>query len=184
MLYGDISSADMVKIHVHTGKLSLMRYADFSSRLPKLMERVKIKLRVQDFDYFEYGDEYEPTYLYLKSKYLNEDHPEYAEQLAFDEQLESLSLFDFNGYGPKPSIFHEVLNKARWQILDNQLIRSVLIPDIDSPCADNFSYRDLIECGETWEKIKIDNAPLQADSYTALYELAKNILDPVIDYYG
>ncbi len=46
MLYGDISRADMIKVHVHSGKLSIMRYDDFSARLPKLMERVKIKLRV------------------------------------------------------------------------------------------------------------------------------------------
>ncbi|HQV23956.1 MAG TPA: DNA phosphorothioation-associated putative methyltransferase, partial [Agitococcus sp.] len=184
MLYGDISRADMIKVHVHSGKLSILRYDDFAARLPKLMERVKIKLRVQDFDYFEYGEEYEPTYLYFKSKYLNEEHPDYAEQLAFDEQLESLSLFDFSGYGPKPSVFHQVLANSRWQVLNNQLVRSQKNPNLDNHCGSNFTYRDLIECGETWQKIKINNNPIQADSYTALYELAKNILDPVIDYYG
>jgi DNA phosphorothioation-associated putative methyltransferase len=184
MLYGDISRADMIKVHVHSGKLSIMRYDDFSARLPRLMERVKIKLRVQDFDYFEYGEEYEPTYLYFKSKYLNEDHVEYADQLEFDEKLDSLSLFDLSGYGPKPSVFHQVLANARWQISDHQLIRSQLAPDLDDECGDNFIYRDLIECGETWQRIKVSNNPVQADSYTALYELAKNILDPVIDYYG
>jgi len=35
---------------------------------------------------------YEPTYLYLKSRYINEDHPNYAEQLNFDEQLSALNL--------------------------------------------------------------------------------------------
>ncbi len=184
MLYGDISRADMIKVHVHSGKLSILRYDDFAARLPKLMERVKIKLRVQDFDYFEYGEEYEPTYLYFKSKYLNEEHPDYAEQLAFDEQLESLSLFDLSGYGPKPSVFHHVLANSRWQVNNNQLVRSQKIPNLDDHCGSNFTYRDLIECGETWQKIKINNNPIQADSYTALYELAKNILDPVIDYYG
>jgi hypothetical protein len=176
--------AATIKVHVHSGKLSILRYDDFAARLPKLMERVKIKLRVQDFDYFEYGEEYEPTYLYFKSKYLNEEHPDYAEQLAFDEQLESLSLFDFSGYGPKPSIFHQVLASARWQVKDNQLMRSQSIPSLDEACGLSFTYRDLVECGETWQKIKIDNSPLQADSYTALYELAKHVLDPVIDYYG
>lgn len=184
ILYGDISNADIIKVHVHTGKLSLMRYDDFSARLPKLIERVKIKLRVQDFDYFEYGDEYEPTYLYLKSKYLNEDYENYAEQLAFDERLESLSLFDFSGYGPKPSVFHKVLSGARWHFSQNQLIRSQNTPDLNDCCGNNFTYRDLIECGETWQTLKVDNTPVQADSYTALYELAKNVLDPVIDYYG
>jgi hypothetical protein len=45
-------------------------------------------------------------------------------------------------------------------------------------------YRQLIECGETQQNTGLANLPKQADSYTALYELAVNVLDPVIDYFG
>ena len=38
-----------------------MRYDDWEKDEPLLMERVKIKLREQDIDFFEYGDEFEPT---------------------------------------------------------------------------------------------------------------------------
>jgi len=51
-----------------------MRYDDFKNLpLPRLLERVKVNLRQQSFDLYEYGEDYEPTYLYLKSRYINEE---------------------------------------------------------------------------------------------------------------
>ena len=185
MLYGDIASADMIKIHISSGKLSLLRYEDFyGSPLPLLLERVKIKFRSLDFDFFSYGEEYESTYLYLKSRYLNEESLGYVEQIEFDEKLEELNLFSFEGYGPRPQQFRDILARARWQVEGMCLIRSKDIPDVGTECGRFLSYRTLIECGETWENLKIDNVPQQADSFTALHDLAVNIIDPVIDYFG
>jgi len=184
-LYGDIEQTDLIKIHSQSGKLSLMSYDDFDNKaLPLLMERVKINLRDQLFDLYQYGDEYEPTYLYLKSRYINEDHPNYAEQLNFDEQLSALNLFDFKHHGPKPQQFRDTLNTARLEIKDFNLIRSQTLPDLDGSCGQHLSYRQLIECGETQAKTGLSNCPKQADSYTALYDLASHVLDPVIDYFG
>jgi len=185
ILYGDIEQTDLIKIHSQSGKLSLMCYDDFENTpLPRLIERVKINLREQLFDLYQYGDEYEPTYLYLKSRYINEDHPNYAEQLNFDEQLSALNLFDFNNHGPKPQAFRDTLNNARWEIKGFNLSRSQTLPDLDSPCGQHLSYRQIIECGETQAKTGLANCPKQADSYTALYDLASHVLDPVIDYFG
>ncbi|WP_256360247.1 hypothetical protein [Methylomonas koyamae] len=63
ILYGDIEQTDLIKIHIQSGKLSLMRYDDFEDQpIPRLLERVKINLREQTFDLYEYGEEFEPTY--------------------------------------------------------------------------------------------------------------------------
>ena len=214
-LYGDPESADLIKIHIRSGKLTLMRFDDFLGKpLPRLLQRVKLKLREQDFDVFEYGEPsappfekgglggisdatfpkgggldsaariYTPPYLYRKSRYLNEEMPNYAEQLAFDETLENLKLFDLDGYGPKPGDFDHQLETARWCIDGFNLNRSQTIPDLDSPCGQHFTYRHFIECGETQAQTGLPNLPKQPDSYTALCELAANILDPAIDYYG
>ncbi len=184
-LYGDPSAADLIKIHIRSGKLTLLRFDDFlGTPLPRLLQRVKLKLRNQDFDLFDYGGDYQPTYLYRKSRYLNEEMPNYAEQLAFDEALENLGLFDLEGYGPKPAEFDAKLEAARWAVDGFSLVRSQTIPDLDSSCGQYFSYRDLIECGETQARARLPNLPKQPDSYTALHDLAVNILDPVIDYYG
>lgn len=185
VLYGDIDQTDLIKIHSQSGKLSLMRYDDFENQpLPCLLERVKINLREQTFDLYQYGEEYEPTYLYLKARYINEEFPHYAEQLNFDEQLQALNLFDLIGYGPKPDHFRQTLTSNRWVIDGFELVRSPNLPELDSPCGHYLTYRQLIECGETQQAIGLLNIPKQADSYTALFELATNILDPVIDYFG
>lgn len=185
VLYGDIEQADLIKIHSNSGKLSVLRYDDFENQpLPRLLERIKINLKDQLFDVFQYGDEYEPPFLYLKSNYINEEFTNYAQQLAFDEQLQALNLFDLTGYGLKPSVFHKILENARWDIVDFELVRSQTIPKLDAPCGHYLTYRQLIECGQTQQQSGLANLPKQPDSYTALYELAKNILDPVIEYFG
>lgn len=185
MLYGDIEQADLIKIHSQSGKLSLMRYDDFIGQpLPRLLERVKINLREQTFDLYQYGEGYEPPYLYVKSCFINAEFPYYAEQAYFDEQIQTLGLFDFSAYGPNPNDFQETLANARWDIDGFQLVRSQALPDIDSLCGRYLSYRQLLECGETQHATGLANLPKQPDSYTALYELATHILDPIIDYFG
>jgi DNA phosphorothioation-associated putative methyltransferase len=185
VLYGDIEQADLIKIHIHSGKLSLMSYDDFVNKpLPRLLERVKINLREQTFDLYQYGEEFEPTYLYLKARYINEEFPHYAEQLNFDEQLQALNLVELSGYGPKPDEFCRALASARWEIDGFKLIRSRSIPDLDAPCGNYLTYRQLIECGETQQVTSIPNVPTQPNSFNALYDLAINVLDPVIEYYG
>ncbi len=184
-LYGDPESADLIKIHIRSGKLTLMRFDDFIGHpLPRLLQRVKLKLREQDFDLFDYGGGYPQPYLYRKSRYLNEEMPNYAEQLAFDEALENLNLFDLDGYGPKPNDFDNTLEAARWAIDSFNLTRSQTIPDPDRASSRHLTYRQLVECGETQAKTGLPNLPNQPDSYTALRDLAANILDPVIEYFG
>ena len=94
VLYGDIQTADLIKIHIGSGKLTLMKFDDFEGQpLPRMVERIKLNLRSQDIDIFEYGDQFERPYLYLKSRYINEEFSRYGEQLAFDEKLAELQDF-------------------------------------------------------------------------------------------
>ncbi len=185
VLYGDVENADLVKIHSQSGKLSLLSFDDFSQAVPKLVERVKINLITQAIDFFHYDDiHYQSPLLYLKSRYLNEVSEHYAEQLAFDETLQSLNLLNLDRYGDTRRDFYQKLEQARWQIDGLLLIRSQTIPDLDRFCGQYFRYRDLIECGQTQQLMGLENQPQQADSYTALYELVVNVIDPVIDYFG
>lgn len=185
VLYGDVSSADLIKIHIRSGKLTLMKYDDFTNKpLPRMVQRVKLNLRQQNLDIFDYGDPYEPPYLYLKSRFINEEYPFYAEQVAFEEELERLGLAGFSGYGPPVSEFDAKLEQRRYQVESFKLARSHTIPDLDAPCGHYLTYRQLIECGETQARTGLPNLPKEADSYTALLELAVNVLDPVIEYFG
>jgi len=94
-----------------------MRYDDFSGKaLPQMMERVKINLRTQGIDYFVYGEEFEPPFLYHKSRYINEEFSDFPEQVAFEKKLAEVGLFDFSGYGPKPGDLLETLAQNRWAV--------------------------------------------------------------------
>jgi hypothetical protein len=72
----------------------------------------------------------------------------------------------------------------RFEIIEGKLVRSTKIPQLDQLCGMNFSFRQLIECGETQARLGLPNRPTSPATYNALHDLAKNILDPVIDYFG
>ena len=184
-LYGDPSSADLVKVHIRSGKLTLMNFDDFSGKAtPRMLERTKINLMNQRIDVYQYGEEFEPPNLYFKSRYLHEDQEGYSEQLRFDEKLEEMRVADFSGFGPSPSEFEQILQGNRLSIDGYALVRSRDIPPLDSACGRYFKYRDFVECGETQEAEQIENRPKQPETYTALFDLAKKLLDPIIDYFG
>jgi DNA phosphorothioation-associated putative methyltransferase len=185
LLYGDVSSADLIKIHMRSGKLTLMKFDDFLGKpLPRMIQRVKLNLRTQDLVIFDYSGIYEPPYLYRKSRFINEELANFSEQVAFEDTLDAAGLMEFTGYGPNASEFDRMLEERRYAINGYQLVRSKNIPNLDTPCGCNFTYRQLIECGETQARTTIPNLPKEPDSYTALLELARNVLDPVIEYFG
>jgi DNA phosphorothioation-associated putative methyltransferase len=68
-MYGDIEDMHLIKAHIRSGKVSLMRYDDWDKETPLLVERVKIKLRDQDIDFFDYGGEFESPPLEIKDKF-------------------------------------------------------------------------------------------------------------------
>ena len=184
-LAGSLSSFDLVKVHIKSGKVTLMSFDDFAgSPLPRLVSRIKVRLRDQDLDTFEYAGQPQLPLLYNKSRYINEEFPYYAEQLAFDEALGKIKGIDLRGYGPTADDFFGLLFKARREIDGFTLKRSRSAPGLDSPCGATFTYRQLIECGETWAATRAANVPNSPESYNALYDLATEILDPVVDYFG
>ena len=117
-----------------------MTYDDFEgSPLPRMTERVKLKLREQDIEYYRYDStDYPSPYLYFKSRYINEEYPHYPEQVDFDSTLAQLDLVDLSGYGPSADTLHEILEKHRWEINGFQITRSKAIPDLDAPCGNLF----------------------------------------------
>lgn len=184
VLYGEVEEADLVKIHIRSGKTSFMKYDDFFGKaLPRMTERVKINLRTLNFQLFTYGEDFPSPLLYFKSRYINEELPHYAEQLAFDEALQALSI-DLAGYGPSELEFEAALASVRHRINGFMLERLHSLPDLDECCGRFLTYRQLIECGDTQAVSGLSNLPTSLESYTALLDLATSLLDPVIEYYG
>jgi hypothetical protein len=185
LVHGEAGEVQLVKIHSSSGKLTLMQFEDFDgSPLPQMVRRVKINIRTQKLDVFEYGDEYAKPLLYYKSRYLTEEYPGYAEQYAFDQMLATLALFDPMSHGICARDFFEELEKRRFSVEGFALMRSKVLPTLDQSCGSHFTYRHFVECGDTQQQLGIGNVPRNPDTYNALHDLATLILDPVIDYFG
>ena len=58
------------------------------------------------------------------------------------------------------------------------------LPDIDAPCGKYLTFRDFIECSDTWKHHEVANIPKEIESYKALEVLAAEVIDPVIDDLG
>jgi DNA phosphorothioation-associated putative methyltransferase len=186
IIWDSMSEVHLVKIHIGSGKLTFLEYENFDTTpLPLLKRRVKINLRKQEYDEFEYGSlQYPSTVLYRKSRYMNEDMEGYAEQLAFDESLESTGLIDATSFGPGFEELTNQLETRRLSISGFELTPSESIPSLDDFCGANFKYRDFVECGQTQKRLGVSNIPLNPKTYNALSRLALEVLDPVIDYFG
>lgn len=186
IIWDSMSEVHIVKIHIGSGKLTFLEFDNFdTSPLPLLKRRVKVNLRKQEYDEFEYGSaQYPSTVLYIKSRFMNEDMDGYAEQLAFDESLECTGLIDLTSSGPSLNELLNQLEKRRLSIVGFDLSPSESIPSLDQACGANFTYRDFIECGQTQKRLGLSNVPLNPKTYNALTKLALEVLDPVIDYFG
>jgi DNA phosphorothioation-associated putative methyltransferase len=185
ILMGGLSEAVLVKIHIKSGKVSLMEFENFASNpLPLMTRRVKVNLKSQTSDQFEYGGQYPKPVLFRKSRYLHEDSAGYAEQLAFDEKLEATGVLATSEFGPSADELTRLLEQVRLSVQGLDLVSSNTIPDIDARCGAHFTYRDFIECGETQHRLGLSNTPKRAATYNALYGLATCILDPLIEYFG
>lgn len=87
-LYGDLITIDLIKVHIQSGKVTLLGFDDFAGKaVPRLQERIKIKMAEQDIDFFDYVLGFEPPPLLNKSIFLDPNSDAYNVQLRFDDQL-------------------------------------------------------------------------------------------------
>jgi DNA phosphorothioation-associated putative methyltransferase len=87
-LYGELDDIQLVKIHIRSGKVTLLGYEGFyDSPLPQLKERVKIKMADQDVDFFDYIREDKRPILLNKIEYIDESFDDFKKQKAFNKRL-------------------------------------------------------------------------------------------------
>jgi hypothetical protein len=184
-LWDATSEVQLVKIHIGSGKLTLLEFDDFdSSPTPMLRRRIKVNLRRLDYDIFEYGSaQFPKTILLNKSRYLHEDQDGYSDQQAFDQELAAAGIVE-DSPSVRAEVIEAALQRRRLEIDGMKLVRSTRIPALSEACGANFTFRDFIECGETQKRLQLKNIPFNPETYNALYDLAVNLLDPLIDYFG
>lgn len=88
VLYGDISDADIIKIHKKSGKVTALVYDDFENNLlPELKLRIKINLIKQEIDIFDHQPIEWGQLLYFKEQYVTPEHPLYYQWANFSHKM-------------------------------------------------------------------------------------------------
>lgn len=101
-LYGELDDVNLIKIHIRSGKVTLMVYEGFNEMpIPLLKERIKINMKTQEIDFFDYVGEFTPQPLYNKSLFMVESEQNYKKQLNFEKRLSSYGI-ETRGYRGAP----------------------------------------------------------------------------------
>lgn len=106
-LFGDVSQADVIKLHKASGKATFLVYDDFEGKaLPELHHRIKVNLRtrwVQVFDHSKDGQ-----LLCYKERLLSSTHPQRAAMETFSAKLRKLGVPEVAGMGPNKAAFEQL----------------------------------------------------------------------------
>ncbi|MBF0230736.1 MAG: DNA phosphorothioation-associated putative methyltransferase [Desulfamplus sp.] len=88
VLYGDLSDADVIKIHKKSGKITALVYDDFENNaLPELKLRIKINLIKQEIGIFDHQLIEWGQLLYFKEQYVTPEHPLYCQWADFSHKI-------------------------------------------------------------------------------------------------
>ena len=124
LLYGDWSRADLIKIHIQSGKVSFMGYDDFEGKpVPELLERVKVKLWQRDVEFYDYVGQYTPTPLLMKSLFIDESFDYFDEQCGFDRALMQAALIDTSSHVITKDQFYGALARDGYRIEGYELVK-------------------------------------------------------------
>ena len=92
---GEIESANLIKLHRHSGKVSYLAYPEFETNPhPALLRSVKLSLRTREIDCLEFQASTNPPILHRKEAFLTPDHSLYSKFAKLTQQEEKHGLLD------------------------------------------------------------------------------------------
>jgi hypothetical protein len=99
-LFGDVSQADVIKLHKSSGKATFLVYDDFDGKpLPELRQRIKVNLRTRWVQVFDHSAERQV--LYFKERFVSANDPGLDSMKAFSAKLRKLGFDEATvGRGP------------------------------------------------------------------------------------
>ena len=114
-LYGNPREADLIKIHLHSRKLTFHYYKDFEKApLPELLTRIKIDLKRLFVTVIDHTIGAEHQLLFFKERFLAKDHPERPKMNRFSSKLRKLGLREKTiGYGPTKEKWEEFVSSDK-----------------------------------------------------------------------
>ena len=114
-LYGDPREADLIKIHLHSRKLTFHYYREFdTTALPELLTRIKIDLKRLFVTVIDHTTGPEHQLLFFKERFLAKDHPDRMKMNRFSAKLRKLGLREETiGYGPSKEKWENYLSSCQ-----------------------------------------------------------------------
>jgi DNA phosphorothioation-associated putative methyltransferase len=123
VLFGEIDSVDLVKIKLHSLKISLLKYDDFPGKaLPLLVERTDVDLR--RLSVASSGSNSDPPKwpLYYKSRYLQPEDPQYQSQIDFEKSLDAILELGGDKQGPNYPLLCAYLKDHKRRIVGYSIL--------------------------------------------------------------
>lgn len=116
-MLGGLGRADLVKLHLASGKISFMAYDDFHGQsVPFMVERIKVNLWRRRTDFYDYIGEYAPPPLLMKSLFMSEDLENFALQAEFDREALRCGLYDPSNRHPSREEFLAIMKRKELTI--------------------------------------------------------------------
>lgn len=110
--FGDPETADIIKIHKKSSKVTYYLYDDFENKLlPEMHDRIKIDLSRQKVDHFNHRSSKNPEVVYFKERFVTPRNNRYEEWNQFSRYLQT------KGYNPER--IHVEQNKNLKELLTN-----------------------------------------------------------------
>jgi hypothetical protein len=106
-LFGDVSQADVIKLHKASGKATFLVYDDFEGKaLPELRHRIKVNLRTRWVQVFDHSKD--EQLLYFKERLVSPTHPQRAEMEKFSAKVRKLGIPEGMSLGLKRVDFEQL----------------------------------------------------------------------------
>jgi hypothetical protein len=110
-LFGDVSQADVIKLHKATRKATFLVYDDFDGNpLPVLRQRIKVNLRTRWVEVFDHSQE--GQLLFYKERLLPASDPRQKQLQSFSTKLRRLGISEAFGARPCLAEFTQMLEDA------------------------------------------------------------------------
>jgi len=110
-LFGDVSQADIIKLHKASGKATFLAYDDFEGKpLPELRQRIKVNLRTRWVQVFDHSAE--GQLLYFKERFLGPNHPRRMEMQKFSAKLRKLGVVETMAVLPSKADLKNLIVRA------------------------------------------------------------------------
>ena len=106
-LFGDVSQADVIKLHKASGKATFLAYDDFEGKaLPVLNHRIKVNLRTRWVQVFDHSAE--GQLLFFKERFVSPTHPQRAGMEKFSAKVRKLGIPDGMAFGVNKTQFEQL----------------------------------------------------------------------------